>query len=91
VNIGQLRLKAPDSTYIETEFLLRCKIRSNTTFGEAADLFGRAGLKVRQKQRHTSKRIFERLRDEHGFKGRITIVTNYVAGWRDRRVTLTRS
>ena len=26
------------------------------------------------KQRHTSKRIFERLRDEHGFTGGITIV-----------------
>jgi transposase len=30
------------------------------------------------KQRHTSKRIFERLRDEHGFTGGITIVTDYV-------------
>jgi transposase len=31
-----------------------------------------------KKQRHTSKRIFERLRDEHGFTGKITIVTDYV-------------
>jgi transposase len=31
-----------------------------------------------KKQRHTSRRIFERLRDEHGFTGGITIVTNYV-------------
>jgi transposase len=31
-----------------------------------------------KKQRHTAKRIFERLREEHGFKGGITIVTNYV-------------
>ena len=37
-----------------------------------------------KKQRHTSKRIFERLRDEHGFKGKITIVKDYVAGWRQR-------
>ena len=37
-----------------------------------------------KKQRHTSKRIFERLRDEHGFTGRITIVKDYVAGWRQR-------
>ena len=36
------------------------------------------------KQRHTSKRIFERLRDEHGFTGGITIVKDYVAGWRQR-------
>ena len=37
-----------------------------------------------KKQQHTSKRIFERLRDEHGFAGRITIVKDYVAGWRQR-------
>ncbi len=37
-----------------------------------------------KKQRHTSKRIFERLRDEHGFTGRITIVKDYVASWRQR-------
>jgi transposase len=30
------------------------------------------------KQRHTSKRIFERLRDEHGYGGGITIVKDYV-------------
>jgi transposase len=37
-----------------------------------------------KKQRHTSKRIFERLRDEHGFPGGITIVKDYVAKWRLR-------
>ena len=36
------------------------------------------------KQRHTSKRIFERLRDEHGFSGGITIVKDYVLGRRQR-------
>lgn len=30
------------------------------------------------KQRHTATRIFERLRDEHGFTGKLTIVTDYV-------------
>src|SRR3982751_5745358 len=30
------------------------------------------------KQRHTSKRIFERLRDEHGYVGGLTIVKDYV-------------
>ena len=35
---------------------------------------------VHKKQHHTSKRIFERLRDEHGFTGGITIVKDYVAG-----------
>ena len=31
-----------------------------------------------RKQRHTAKRIFERLGDEHGFVGGITIVTDYI-------------
>jgi transposase len=35
------------------------------------------------KQRHTSKRIFERLRDEHDFVGGLTIVKDYV---HDRRL-----
>jgi len=33
---------------------------------------------VPKKQRHTAKRIFERLRDEHGFGGQYTIVKDYV-------------
>jgi len=37
-----------------------------------------------KKQQHTSKRIFERLRDEHGFAGGVTIVKDYVAGFRQR-------
>ena len=37
-----------------------------------------------RKQRHTARRIFERLRDEHGFKGGITIVTDYVREARQR-------
>jgi hypothetical protein len=37
-----------------------------------------------KKQQHTAKRLFERLRDEHGFTGGITIVKDYVAGWRQR-------
>src|ERR1700687_207443 len=37
------------------------------------------------KQQHTSKRIFERLRDEYGYGGGITIVRDYV---RERRLRL---
>ena len=37
-----------------------------------------------RKQRHTARRIFERLRDEHGFTGGITIVTDYVREARQR-------
>jgi len=36
------------------------------------------------KQQHTSKRIFERLRDEHGYAGGITIVRAYVHEHRQR-------
>ena len=36
------------------------------------------------KQRHTGKRIFERLRDEYGFTGGITIVRDYVRGQKRR-------
>src|ERR1700693_5107678 len=37
-----------------------------------------------KKQLHTAKRIFERLWDEHGFTGGITIVKDSVAGWNQR-------
>ncbi len=42
-------------------------------------------LSRNRKQRHTAKRIFERLRDEHGFAGKQTIVKDYV---RERRLRL---
>jgi transposase len=38
-----------------------------------------------EKQRHTSKRIFERLRDEHGYAGGLTIVKDYVLAQRQRQ------
>ena len=41
-----------------------------------------ADRQVPRKQRHTAKRIFERLRDEHGFDGQCTILKDYV---RERR------
>ncbi len=37
-----------------------------------------AAQTVHRKQRHTAKRIFERLRDEHGFAGGQAIVKDYV-------------
>ncbi len=40
------------------------------------------GRSLPKKQRHTAKRIYERLRAEHGFPGRYTIVKDYV---RERR------
>ena len=40
--------------------------------------------KVHRKQRHTSKRIFERLRDEHGYDGGWTLVKDAVRAWRQQ-------
>ena len=44
----------------------------------------RDDLGQRAKQRHTAKRVFERLRDEHGFAGGYTIVKDYVREHRRR-------
>ena len=34
-----------------------------------------------RKQRHTAQRIFERLRDEHGYQGQYSLVQRYVKAW----------
>jgi len=39
--------------------------------------------KVWRKQRHTAKRIWQRLRDEHGFVGQYSIVQRYVKAWHE--------
>jgi len=41
--------------------------------------------KVKSKQRHTAQRIFERLRDEYGFTGGLTIVKEEVRAWHESR------
>ena len=41
-------------------------------------------LRRPRKQRHTAQRIFQRLRDEHGFGGQYTIVKDYVREHRRR-------
>ena len=41
-------------------------------------------LRRPMKQRHTAQRIFQRLRDEHGFGGQYTIVKDYVREHRRR-------
>jgi transposase len=38
--------------------------------------------KAPKKQRHTAKRVFERLRDEHGYQGGLTAVKDAVRDWR---------
>ena len=51
-------------------------------FTGVIDAILEADRRVPEKQRHTVKRIFERLRDEYGFDGQYTIVKDYV---RERR------
>lgn len=53
-------------------------------FVSIIDAILKADREAPKKQRHTGKRIFERLRDEHGFTGGITIVTDYVREARQR-------
>lgn len=38
-----------------------------------------------KKQRHTAKRIFERLRDEEGYTGKITVVQDAVRAWKHKQ------
>ena len=47
-------------------------------FTEIIDQWLKEDLKQLRKQRHTAKRIFDRLRAEHGFSGGYTIVKDYV-------------
>jgi len=53
-------------------------------FTEIIEQWLRDDLGQRTKQRHTAKRVFERLRDEHGFTGGYTIVKDYVREHRRR-------
>lgn len=47
-------------------------------FTEIIDQWLRDDVGQHRKQRHTAKRVFDRLRDEHGFTGGYTIVKDYV-------------
>ena len=54
-------------------------------FTEIIDQILEANKLEHKKQRHTSRRIFERLRDEYGFEGGITIVSDYICAARQRQ------
>ena len=53
-------------------------------FAEIIDRILRDDPGLPRKQRHTAKRIYDRLRDEYGFDGRYTIVKDYVREHRRR-------
>ena len=54
-------------------------------FSEIIDQWLRDDIGQHRKQRHTAKRVFDRLRDEHGFTGGYTIVKDYVRDHQRRR------
>jgi transposase len=54
-------------------------------FTEVIDQWLRDDVGQHRKQRHTAKRVFDRLRDEHGFTGGYTIVKDYVRDQLRRR------
>ena len=53
-------------------------------FTGVIDAILEADTRVPRKQRHTAKRIFERLRDEYGFSGQYTVVKDYAREHRRR-------
>ena len=54
-------------------------------FTEIIDQWLRDDVGQPRKQRHTAKRVFDRLRGEHGFSGGYTIVKDYVRDQQRRR------
>lgn len=57
---------------------IRCKRPKLDGFTSVIDQWLREDQGRNRKQRHTAKRVFERLRDEHGFTGGYTIIKDYV-------------
>ena len=68
--------------YRRTKPPLRPKLEAFTAI---IDAILEADRSAPPKQRHTAKRIFERLRAEHGFAGGYTIVKDYVRERRQRQ------
>ena len=54
-------------------------------FTPIIDAILEADKSVPKKQKHTSKRVFERLRDEHGYAGGITVVKDYIFAAKQRQ------
>jgi len=79
--VGKMMIFSVPPGYVRTKPAVRPKLDA---FIAIIDKLLADDKSVHKKQQHTSKRIFERLRDEHGFTGGITIVKDYVAGWRQQ-------
>ena len=73
--VRKMLANASPQGYTRQSPLRRPKLEPYTS---VIDAILEADAKVPRKQRHTAKRIFERLRDEYGFDGQHTIVKDYV-------------
>ncbi len=52
---------------------------------QAVDAWLGADLRMPRKQRHTARRVYDRLVAEHGFGGSYSMVQRYVKRWREER------
>jgi hypothetical protein len=68
--VGKMMIFSVPPGYVRTKPPVRPKL---DPFIAIIDKLLADDKSVHKKQQHTSKRIFERLRDEHGFTGGITI------------------
>ena len=75
VSVKKMMMFSVPPGYQRTADIKRPKLDGFSVF---IDQWMQDDLKRPRKQRHTAKRIFERLRDEHQFQGGYTTVKNYV-------------
>lgn len=54
-------------------------------YAQVVDAWLGADLRMPRKQRHTARRVYDRLVAEHGFEGSYSMVQRYVKRWREER------
>ena len=54
-------------------------------YAQTVDAWLGADLRMPRKQRHTARRVYDRLVAEHGFEGSYSMVQRYVKRWREER------
>ena len=81
VPVGKILTNATPPGYTTKRTPRKPKIEP---FTGVIDAILEEGRRVHRKQRHTGKRIFERLRDECRFEGQQTIIKDYVREHRRR-------
>ena len=54
-------------------------------YAQTVDAWLGADFRMPRKQRHTARRVYDRLVAEHGFEGSYSMVQRYVKRWREER------